>query len=689
MEDTSIKTIKISILPILFLVFTFGIFIPSSLFFGNIDEFSVSYSRIIPIMLVVSAIMLAVLFLLAFLFLRIEEFFAAFVFGGGLAIYIQSNFLNWSLPEMNGAEVNWESFTFPIIISSAVWLLCLLAPLIFVDKKTKQTIKVINIASAFLIAVQLITLITMMLTTSRSAERSFALTRNQEFELSSQNNTIVFVVDTLDGQWMDEFLETDPDAKKGLEGFTYFDNAVSGGAPTILGIPAMLTGTVYDRSESLHSYYENSYENSTFFKDLKDRGYDVRVYTEIKYMDGADGSLFSNAVTDIEYEIPDNFAFAKRLYRLSLVYAVPQDMKELFWFYGDDLSMLISAKDIDTPVFTLDDPLFFKELNEQGIRKTGSEGTFVFYHLLGAHGPYTMDADSNFVGEAHSNRQLQIKGSFNIIFKYMEMLEAQGLLDSSTIIITADHGGVDFYQNPAILIKRPGDTGDLKIDHSPVTFKNLYATFVNETGGKAEGADLFQVDEDDISLRYHTLDSHLAEVFFPTDEDVMSSDYVTVSVGEEARDRNAIYLIHNKDFVNRLELTTGEEYAFNQEDGKAYASLGAAEEPGRWVIGESVEFLINVKDYEGGPLNLRIDHSRVLNESQRMEVYLGEKYLGDFICSSGEGSVIFTVGEEDIKDGNIAVTLKFPDAVRPNDLDPSKADYRRLSITLKSMCLIK
>ncbi|MBQ9828091.1 MAG: hypothetical protein IJM62_05355, partial [Lachnospiraceae bacterium] len=169
-----IKDLKISILPILLVVTTFGIFIPGFMFFGNIDEFSISFSQVLPLMLAVSAVMFLVLLLLGFILTPIKAYFAAFMFGTGLAIYIQSNFLNRNLPEMNGAEVDWESYTAEIIISTAVWLICLLVPLVVADKKKALMTKVANIGSAFLIAVQLITLITMALTTQRSADRSFA-----------------------------------------------------------------------------------------------------------------------------------------------------------------------------------------------------------------------------------------------------------------------------------------------------------------------------------------------------------------------------------------------------------------------------------------------------------------------------------------------------------------------------------
>ncbi|MBQ9827345.1 MAG: sulfatase-like hydrolase/transferase, partial [Lachnospiraceae bacterium] len=506
-----------------------------------------------------------------------------------------------------------------------------------------------------------------------------------QFELSSGENVIVFMPDTLDAEWLEEYLEEVPEAREKLRGFTYFDNAVAGGAPTLLGVPAILTGEIYDRTETVHMFYKESYGNATLFEDFKNKGYDVNIYSEIKYLDGADGFQIDNAETGIEYEISDKWAFTKRLYRLACVYAVPQDLKELFWFYGDDLSSMLTMKDAEGDVYTLDDPLFYEQMNEKGITLNDSKGTFVFYHLLGAHGPYTMDAESKRVGEGNTDRKEQIKGTFNIIFTYIDMLKELGIYDDCTIIITGDHGGVKLYQNPAILIKRPGDNGEFRVDSSPVTFKNLHATLEELAGGETEEPGLFDVPEDQDIIRYHAVDSDVAQNVFPEDEDVMSSDYSLIAVHGNARDLKDIYVEHNLDPVNTIELKLSEEIDFTKDDGKTYPALGSAEPTGRWVIGNSVQFELVLTDYESGDVTVRVDTGRTLNPPQRVGVYLNGEKTGDFVCNEEEGSLMFTVKEDQIKDGTIAFKLELPDAVRPSDLDSSSTDKRKLSVTIKDI----
>mgnify|MGYP000582751944 CR=1 FL=1 len=71
----------------------------------------------------------------------------------------------------------------------------------------------------------------------------------------------MFVVDTLDASWFEDMLLPNEEYKKSLKDFTYFDDAVAGGAPTVLAIPTLLTGKIdMDASRDTSEYYKDAYE---------------------------------------------------------------------------------------------------------------------------------------------------------------------------------------------------------------------------------------------------------------------------------------------------------------------------------------------------------------------------------------------------------------------------------------------
>lgn len=53
-----------------------------------------------------------------------RAYYMAFIFSVTVAAYIQSNFLNASLPILDGALIQWEKYRTQNLISALVWILC-------------------------------------------------------------------------------------------------------------------------------------------------------------------------------------------------------------------------------------------------------------------------------------------------------------------------------------------------------------------------------------------------------------------------------------------------------------------------------------------------------------------------------------------------------------------------------------
>jgi len=123
----SIKNIMRILPEAIFLIVTYVVFAPSSLFLSNISEFAISYRKIVPVFIAVSFLLLAVMVIAAVLLEKKSRVirWKTFIFSVALGFYLQSNFLNPDLPELNGIAIEWQQYVLSGIISTLVWLLCI------------------------------------------------------------------------------------------------------------------------------------------------------------------------------------------------------------------------------------------------------------------------------------------------------------------------------------------------------------------------------------------------------------------------------------------------------------------------------------------------------------------------------------------------------------------------------------
>ena len=125
-----------------------------------------------------------------------------------------------------------------------------------------------------------------------------------------------------------------------------------------------------------------------------------------------------------------------------------------------------------------------------------------------------MDENAQAVPSDSIGVDSQIRGIFKIIKEYMDELKAKGIYDSSTIIITADHGGIDLYSNPAILVKeRNANHDEMVVSDSKITFTNVNNTIASSTlkDSSAYGENVFEVGDKQM-VRFHVAPNDLIMV---------------------------------------------------------------------------------------------------------------------------------------------------------------------------------
>lgn len=674
--------------PLILFVVTLGLYIPSIIYFSNIDEFSIEYSQIIPIIIIPSFIIFLSLGIFLYFIRKFDTFTGIILdllFGASLASYIQTSFLNYNLQQLNGSEMAWNYLSYDAFISIIIWLLCLIFPIVLHFKCRKIERMIIKYGSLILISFFFLLLLLTFFTTHSDKSNSIALSKEKEFELSSKDNTVVFVVDTLDAQWAETYILSNSTIMSHLDGFTYFNNVVGGGAPTILGIPAMLTGEIYNPNMSIANFYASAYSNSTLFQDLQKYNYSVKLFTSQYLIDGVKDSQIDNIVNNQIYQIDDKFKFAKSLFKLTAYLAVPYHLKEKFMIYSDILTKNIKTMEKNVNNYITNDPQFYIDFKQQGITTRNDKNVFVFYHLFGAHGPYNMNEEAEEVALGESSLKQQIVGTMKIITDFIDQMKEKGLYDNCTFIITADHGGVALYQNPAVFIKRKGEKKPFTINTAPVTFNNLRSSFVSDffpNYKKFYGDSLFDVPENaDIPYRKHTTDPVLWRNVF-SDEKKRTS-YIQYNIGNPARDNSLIIELDNFTRNPYKIGTTIYLYGDNITSPFYTDGFSVIENNYRWIDGKKAIIpLLIQEDFQD--LMFSMNYT-TFGKNQTGIIYANDKLIFEGLLEGGTLSDI-VISEDCINSGELTLTFEMPNAISPKELGIND-DQRCLSISIQSLCI--
>ncbi len=696
-----------SIIPeVILLVVTFAIFCPSSLFLANQGEFAISYGKVLPIILGMAAAMAFLCFMGAAIVWneRLVVQYRAFILAGTLGIYVQSNFLNPDLPELNGAQVDWSQFVLSSVISVAVWLVLLIGLQGFAAWKRDIIVKISKYTAYFLSAVQLVSLVVLILTTPKSSASNVVLTKEDQFTVGNNDNVIVFVLDSMGGEYLEENINKHADLKESLTDFTFFRNAVSGGAYTAVGMPVLLTGIEFDPSyQNYENYLQEAWADTRIYEELNALGYDIRILTDGRYMANVSDTIINNAyaIGDTFY-IEDYLEFAKDFYKFVGIYTMPQILKPYFWMYTEEVTSAITAtgeedrkvsdsEDIaGGKIYKFDDVQFYQDLMENGL-EAKYDSVYRIYHLFGPHAPFTMNENIENVGEGNTTEEAQLLGSMKIVNAYIEELQELGLYEDSTIIITADHGraGADgIQQNPALLIKQPGEKHDLEYNNAPVHFRNVVATVAKAVmeDYHSYGPSIYDITVDSDVERTHTVAQPVkVERYGASDED---KPFMRFVMPDNAADENGI-IPYEPEKINRIRYTIGDKIDFAEESPYTEAlNYRIYKEDNIGITSNEFSIAMELENYNGGNLEFSFCYSKVYNESQRMKIYAAGELLSDMTCYGekiGE-DITIEIPKDRVQNGILPIRMVFYNAVTPKQIGTGE-DSRILSVGFDYMRL--
>ncbi|MBE6662063.1 MAG: hypothetical protein E7606_02135 [Ruminococcaceae bacterium] len=440
-----------------------------------------------------------------------------------LMSYVQGVFLNFGMNSLGADELAGGVGVGLVILDLAIWLLTgagfVLAALLVRDKQTLGMLA--TVALVMVIAVQAINLGLAFVGSEEKEKTQTVLTTENIFEVSEGDNVIVFLLDRFDIYYYQKLLEQEPHFFDGLDGFTFYDNNISLYSRTYPSVTYMLTGVENPFKNTREKYFEDAYADSPFFRDLKDNGYKINLYTSAYYAYD-DASVFGDAVDNVsryqDYVIEGRMELVFKMVQLALYRYAPLGVKDSIQVSSADFGGFISFDtDNDYEQYVMNDAETYRLFRESGLTTQKKNNTFTFLHLNGCHSPYTMDENGNAIPSNNyaSAAIPALKGCFKLIYEYIEQLKALGLYEDATIIITGDHAramddtvDVEGARVTALFVKESGSHGTPLADSSaPVCQENLRAEIVKSAGLKTQndyGAAFSDIDEDaDIVRKYY------------------------------------------------------------------------------------------------------------------------------------------------------------------------------------------
>ena len=514
----------VSVLLVSAVTMTYGIFNMFDSVITNRKLLFFTFPEIAGPILVFCLVMFAVLMGLLFVARgRVFDFLVCVGLSFLVCGYLQNTFFNTGLGQLMGQQLTWDDLRVSRVFGNlALWLG--IFALVFWSGLTRREgvrrlfRKGLVSASALIIVVQAVALFSIIpLVRDWNPEHNDGivevLSRDGLYDVSSEENVIVIIIDMMDEEYVNLLVDLDPHIYDFMDGFTRFTNNMSVYNATFPSMVHIMTGVPLDLDMQSFDYIDYAYTHPSFIGDIRDQGYSCNIYTDKPYsytrasqFEGLADNLNVSTYTLRVVKAP------AQLFRLSLLKSAPLSLKPTFWLSSGILGYGSIGKGGTgaEPYWATEDVRFYAELTDE--RLNAVEGPrFSFIHLLGFHGPWRMTAQAQDAGRDVPGEE-QFRGCFFILEEYFSQLKELGLYKDATIIVTGDHPehtGSKVPDKPMLVgcfVKPSGEEGTpLRHNSAPVTFENLRATCVEAAGGDAAswGRTYFEIGEDEPGERHY------------------------------------------------------------------------------------------------------------------------------------------------------------------------------------------
>ena len=520
---------------IIYMIFCFGII---ETYTANIQEWKFGLNQLFLPMIIVSLISIFISSFIISIF-KADDYKRAIIVISSLFIffYIQNAFMN-SRKLLIGSEEHAELYV--LLLNTFLLLIMIIIPIIFYQRiisKRKKIFYFFIVLSAFLFIIQLAPLPFLIKdykakssdadVISNQKVEDYRFSGEEQFKVGSNNNVIVFILDTYDSESFENYLKENPERFEIFKDFTYFDNISTNGVNTIVSMPYLLTAGDFDSNISISDSNKKAWEGENadyFYSTVHDMGYSVHLYSDSDLYLGDAINMMGKIdnIEKFEFDVITNkwktfFSFS----RLSLFKYSPFAFKDFFhisdsdeinqfsvYYYKDHLIDNNDVNSNDTSKAYGIDSYNFDFIKDEKKGLECLEGNYIiFQHLFGMHVPYYSINSKDELVNSYEEQKICME----LLDEYINQLKQMELYNNSTIIITADHGIPMFFSDasePLMLIKRSNNTGTkMQTNSCPGVLQyDLLPTILDCIGADSskikKGKSLFLIDESDNRERY-------------------------------------------------------------------------------------------------------------------------------------------------------------------------------------------
>lgn len=470
-----------------FMLLIFG---PAEIFFANVTEFKFVYGDFAGYLALlafgVSAVGALIVMLLPE---KIEKIVLGIIFGLSVGGYAQVMFLNKQLDLLGQNPDGYQVAAGTKIINVLIWMIILAVILGVVIWKKKYWKQIVGYGSAFLLAIQLTALISLVLTADEGAyeypKSTWHLSGAEQYTVSAKENVIVILLDYYSNLDQQQTEAKYPGFTDFMNDFTYYSNTDCNYFGTFPSIAHMLTGKTVDSSLRVNEWCRRSWSDEStiaFYDILEKNDYKVNIYTpDLHYLLGTNSAellkdTFSN-VTDEAQTVDVHYKLLfKTISKMAAYRMAPEVLKNYFYTNGSEYTEIIKYVEDNIEHGNYD---FYEELLSQGLVTDASSNYFTYIHLEGPHN-YLTGEDGHY--KLNATMEETIKGCMVMVEEYLNQLKTLGVYDDATIIVTSDHG--DIVDSQVIMyVKRPGETHEeMQITNAPISLSELRSTILHNLG---------------------------------------------------------------------------------------------------------------------------------------------------------------------------------------------------------------
>ena len=634
----------------LFFALTLTLFAATQMVCDNQEEFWFTWAQMAPGVVRVGLwVWGALTLLLAVLPRRAFPWGQGVLLGLGVAALLQGNGLNADYGALNGQAIAWGEYTVYGLINTALW-----AGILFICLSLRQWKRfgALCVVLPCLLAVGEGGWIAYRAAQAPTPQTETYLSQAGLYTVGTEENLLVLVLDSVDADQFAQALAEDPDLSRRLEGFTWYRNAMGLSDPTKYGLPALLTGQAYTQPVDYAGFIAAAYADAPLYTMLAGDVWDARFFTDSRYV-SLDAGVVDNLARE-ELAVNDPAGLTRDLLRLCAFRYAPHFLKPQLWMYSNVFLPYAQAQ--GEPVYEVTDPAFDARLREEGLEAT-VERAFRLIHLTGMHLPYTMDADCQYQAQGVTAQE-QMRGCLRLAEDYLEQLRALGVYDRSAVLILADHG-TDTVHRPLLLLKRPGDTGEMAVNDAPVSYADLPATYVALLTGAQAGTELWSIPQGQARTRlyYHESSRNNAFNLYEYSTQALSPSW------EELIPTGRVF--HGDSLEAAAPYTLGETLYFDlRATARPYLVSGfsSADFHSTWTVGESGRISLPLARLpRSDTLTVEMKFLSIMGGSQRLRVDCGGQTV--FEGTVTDYTLRFSFPASLVQDQTLTLDFTYPDAI--------------------------